>query len=231
MQSLKDEYDVRAITRRAVEISSSIVSFDNPDGLSEAFHGLEAIIHLGANPSPGAAWDSVRDNNSDATYNVFDACVKAGVKRMIFASTNHTMNGHTLLTTPATLDPSKKVKLKLNDPPNPDSRYAVSKLFGEQIGKLYSERHGLSFVGMRIGWLVADDDPESKKDTEQEDYMRAMWLSHRDCVEAHRCALEMETDYQLAYVISNNDRRVFDLDETTKATGYKPKDNAETRFE
>ncbi|MEE2752726.1 MAG: NAD(P)-dependent oxidoreductase [Candidatus Latescibacterota bacterium] len=230
LAGLRDDYDLRAITRRQTDIPSTIVAFDNPVGLVKAFNGLDAIIHLGANPSPGAEWNNVRDNNIDATYNVFDACVKAGVKRMIFASTNHTMHGHTLLTTPATLDPSKKVKMKLNDPPNPDSLYAVSKLFGEQIGKLYSERHGLSFVGMRIGWLVADNDPKSKKGTEQEDYMRAMWLSHRDCVEAHRCAVEVETEYQLAYVISNNDRRVFDLEETTKTLGYKSKDNAEDRW-
>jgi hypothetical protein len=51
---------------------------------------------------------------------------------------------------------------------------------------------------MRIGWLIVEDDPTTKRGTDQEDYMRAMWLSHRDCVEAHRLAIEVETQYKLA---------------------------------
>jgi nucleoside-diphosphate-sugar epimerase len=230
MAGLEADYAIRPITRREVDFESTVVSFDSLEGTTTAFAGLDAVIHLGADPSPRAPWESIRDNNIEACYNVFEACVRAGVKRMVFASTNHTMHGHTLLTSPSNLDPSKKVQQKLNDPVNPDSLYAVSKLFGEQIGKLYSETQGLSFIGMRIGWLIAGDDPESKSDGEQEDYMRAMWLSHRDCIEAHRCALEADTDYQLAYVISNNTRRVFDLAETTAALGYAPKDNADDRF-
>lgn len=230
LDGLKNDYEVRAITRREVDFPSTIASLDDIDSIAKAFDGLEAIIHLGADPSPKAPWESIRDNNIDATYNVFEACVNAGVKRMIFASTNHTMHGHTIKTTPETLDPSKEVRLKLFDPPNPDSLYAVSKLFGEQIGKLYSERHGIEFVGMRIGWMVAENDPESKIGTPSEDYMRAMWLSHRDCVEAHRRAIEVETQYLLAYVVSNNDRRVFDLEETRETLGYEPVDNSEDRW-
>ena len=84
---------------------------------------------------------------------------------------------------------------------------------------------------MRIGWLIVEDDPTTKRGTDHEDYMRAMWLSHRDCVEAHRCAIEVQTKYLLAYVISGNDRRVFDLEETTKTLGFHPQDNSENRFE
>lgn len=230
IEGLKDDYEVRAITRREVDFPSTVVTLDDIDAIAEAFDGLEAIIHLGADPSPGSPWESIRDNNIDATYNVFEACVKAGVKRMVFASTNHTMHGHTIRATPETLDPGKKVRLKLSDPPNPDSLYAVSKLFGEQIGKLYSERHGIEFVGMRIGWLIEGNDPESKKGTSAEDYMRAMWLSHRDCVAAHRRAIEVDTQYMLAYVISRNDRRVFDLEETEAKLGYHPQDNSEDRW-
>ena len=153
MAGLQHDYALRAITRREVDFASTIASFDSVEGLAEAFHGLEAIIHLGADPSPDAPWDSIRDNNINATYNVFEACVRAGVKRMIFASTNHTMHGHTLRSLPENLDPDKKVKLKLTDPVNPDSLYAVSKLFGEQIGKLYSERHGLEFV-RHTNWMA-----------------------------------------------------------------------------
>jgi len=57
-----------------------------------------------------------------------------------------------------------------------------------------------------------------------------MFLSKRDCVEAFTRALEVNTDYLLAYAISNNDRRVLDLTETRERLGFNPKDNAETYF-
>ena len=66
--------------------------------------------------------------------------------------------------------------------------------------------------------------------TPAEDYLRAMFLSHRDCVQAHRRALEVEADYLLAYVVSNNGRRVFDLEETGQSLGFAPQDDAETYF-
>ena len=103
-------------------------------------------------------------------------------------------------------------------------------LLGENLGRLYSEKHGLEFVGMRIGWLIAEDDPTTMVGTPAEDYMRAMWLSHRDCVEAHRCATEADVSFANAYIISRNDRRVFDLKETEQVLGYRPKDNAEDHF-
>ncbi len=231
LKGLAEDYHLRAITRRSVDLPSTVVSFDDIDALTEAFQGLEALIHLGANPSPSASWESILENNIDATHNAFEACRLAGVKRMIFASTNHTMHGHTILTTPETLDPTLEVRLALNDAPNPDSYYAVSKLLGENLGRLYYEKHGIEFVGMRIGWLIVEDDPSTKVGTSAEDYMRAMWLSHRDCVEAHRRAIEADVDFTNAYIISNNDRRVFDLDETERSIGYRPRDNSEEYFE
>ena len=120
--------------------------------------------------------------------------------------------------------------MKLGDRPNPDSLYAVSKLFGENIGKLYSERFGIEFVGLRIGWIVPENTPLVMQGTPAEDYLRAMFLSHRDCVAAHRRALEVETKYTLAYVVSSNGRRVFDLEETQAELGWAPEDDAETFF-
>ena len=120
--------------------------------------------------------------------------------------------------------------MKLTDLPNPDSLYAVSKVFGETLGKYYSERHGLEFISLRIGWLIKEDDPTVMVGKPSEDYMRAMFLSHRDCIEAHKRALEVGTKFMLAYAVSNNDRRVFDLSETIETLGFEPQDNAEDWF-
>jgi len=172
----------------------------------------------------------VREHNIEAMYQVLEECRRARVRRLVFASTNHTQHGNTILTTPETLDPEKKLRMKLDDLPNPDSLYAVSKLFGENLGKLYSERFNIEFVGLRIGWIVAENDPTIMRGTAAEDYLRAMFLSHRDCIAAHKCALEVDTRYALVYVVSNNGRRVFDLEETRAVLGYEPQDDAETYF-
>jgi nucleoside-diphosphate-sugar epimerase len=230
MKGLAQDYQLKAFTRRPVDFPSTLVNFEQANQVRGAFAGLEAVIHLAADPSPAAAWESVREHNLEGMYQVCEECVRSGVKRLIFASTNHTQHGNTIRTTPETLDRRKRLHMRLGDPPNPDSLYAVSKLFGENLGKLYSQRQGLEFVGLRIGWIVEADTPLVMRGTPAEDYLRAMFLSHRDCVEAHRRALEVDTRYMLAYVVSDNGRRVFDLEETRRTLGFVPQDDAETYF-
>ena len=230
LSGLGDDYDLVPFTRRAVDFPSTIVNFESADEVEGAFAGLDAVIHLAADPSPAASWESIKAHNIEGAYQVFEECRRSQVRRLVFASTNHTMHGNSIMTTPETLDPAKSMRMKLGDPPNPDSYYAVSKLFGENLGKLYSEQHGLAFIGLRIGWIVAEDDPTIMRGTPAEDYLRSMFLSHRDCIEAHRLSLESDAAFLLAYVVSNNDRRVFDLDETARTLGYRPRDNAEDFF-
>ncbi len=229
-QGLEGEYRIKAFTLGPSEFESTQVDLSDPTAVEGAFARLDAVIHLAADPSPSAAWESVRENNIEATFQVFEECRRSGVKRLIFATTNHTQHGNTILTTPETLDAKKNIRMKLDDPPNPDSLYAISKLFGEHMGKLYSERYGLEFVGLRIGWITRENNPELKRNTRSEQYMRAMYLSHRDGIQAFRRALEVETRYLLAYAVSNNDRLVFDLEQTREKLGFEPRDNAETFF-
>ena len=230
LDGLKSEYELTAFSRRKVDFPTNIVNFDCPEEVMGKFEGLDAIIHLSADPSPLAPWESVRRHNVEAMYQVAEECVRSNVKRLVFASTNHTMHGHTMLTSPETLDATKSVRMKLSDTPNPDSLYAVSKLFGENLGKLYSEKWGLEFISLRIGWMIKQDDPTVMRDTPSEDYMRAMFLSQRYCVHAHVKALEVKSNFLIAYVVSNNGRRVFDLEETKINLGFDPKDDAEKFF-
>ncbi|HJP33205.1 MAG TPA: NAD(P)-dependent oxidoreductase [Candidatus Latescibacteria bacterium] len=226
---LGNEHDIVRFDRTAAD-GVRAVRFDRAEEVDGLFDGLQAIIHLAADPSPEADWDSVCPNNVKATYQVMEECRRAGVGRVVFASTNHVMHGHSIATTPETLDPSKKLSMTAADPPNPDSLYAVSKLFGEHLGKLYSERFGIEFVAMRIGWTTRSDDPGQQKGTPSADYMRAMWLSHRDCVQIFGKALSAPLRFFIAYATSDNTRKVFDLTETCRVLDYEPQDNAEPAF-
>ena len=227
---LGSEYEFTGFDREEGARTSCVVDLSRGEQVAGVFNGLDAVIHLAADPSPDAPWDSVRHHNIEGTYQVFEECRNSGVRRLVFATTNHTQHGDTLATTPETLDPLKSRYLRLTDAPNPDSLYAVSKLFGENLGKYFSERHGLEFVGLRIGWITVENDASLMRGTPAEEYMRAMHLSHRDCVEAFRRALEVDTRYLLAYAISRNERRVFDLGDTIRTLGFEPQDNAENDY-
>ena len=87
----------------------------NNNEIQGKFEGLDALIHLAADPRPEASWESVKKNNIEATFNVYNEVKKAGVKKIIFASTNHTQHGDTLLTTPETLDLQKSKILSLEN--------------------------------------------------------------------------------------------------------------------
>jgi nucleoside-diphosphate-sugar epimerase len=160
---------------------------------------------------------------------VFAEAVKAGVKKIVFASTNHTQHGYYMKDgKPNLTDPSIKRLYRINDEPYPDSIYGVSKLFGENLGRYYSTVAGIQFVALKIGWTEKEDDPASMDGTEMEDQMRALFLSRRDCIHAFRRAIEINTNYLVAYATSDNRQYgIFDLEETREKLGFFPQDSSD----
>jgi len=197
------------------------------------FEGLDVIIHLAAASSHASPWESTLINNIITTYNVFEEARRAGVGRIVFASTNHVQHGQSMAETIISVSPfyvRRRGYMRLGDPPAPDSYYGVSKLFGENLGWYYWRVYGIQFVALRIGSTSQQDDPSIRRGPDGENYARAMFLSKRDCVKAFERALQVDTDYLIAYAISDNDRRVFDMKETMEKLGYNPQDNAEDYF-
>ena len=229
-KGLSKKYKIISFTLQTQDFESVQVDLSNNNEIKGKFEDLYTLIHLAADPRPDASWESVKKNNIEATYNVYNEVKNAGVKKIIFASTNHTQHGDTLLTTPETLDPKKNKILSLENNTNPDSLYAVSKLFGEDLGKYFSEQHKIKFIGLRIGWIVKGDDPTIMCGTPSEDYLRSMYLSHRDCIQVFERALESSRNYLIAYAISNNSRKVFDLKETSRTLDFYPADDSENYF-
>ena len=149
--------------------------FSKAGEVKGAFQELDAVIHLAADPLTEATWESVLTNNIIGTYNVFEEARRAGVSKIIFASTNHTQHDY-VGKTPMTLDRFyvKTVGyVRLDDPPAPDSFYGISKLFGENLGWYYARRFGIQFVALRIGATFPADDPSSRRQTVSQAYRRA----------------------------------------------------------
>lgn len=187
--------------------------------------GCDTVIHLGADPSPRATWESVLENNIDGTHVLFEAARLAGVGRVIFASTNHVTGILTEQALP--MDP--------NVPVRPDSYYGVSKALGETLGRLYSDRYGLSVLNFRIGWI-----PGEKSDRElielfkdREDAYPLMWLSPRDCIQAHVKGIEAPASlkFGIYYIMSNNRDMLWDLQNARDEIGYTPQDDLGATFD
>jgi uronate dehydrogenase len=175
--------------------------------LERAVAGMDAVVHL-AGIATEAPFAEILAANIDGTYRVFEAARRAEVRRIVFASSNHTVGF-----TPRPVD-----ILTPEVPPRPDTYYGVSKVFGEALGRLYADRYGMAVVCLRIGSFA--DHPTTPREL-------STWLSPSDAVRLVHAALTApHIDFAVVYGISANTRGWWDLD-SARALGYRPTDDAE----
>src|SRR5262245_51431956 len=171
-----------------------------------AVDGMEGIIHLGGFSVEGP-WETILNANIVGCYNLFEAARRKGVKRVVFASSNHAVGfypRHHRVGTDVTV--------------RPDSRYGVSKAFGEALGALYADKHGLSVLCLRIG-NVGDRPVDQRR--------LAIWLSAEDLAQLVRIGLEHpDLRYEIFYGVSRNERSWWDNSRAV-AYGYHPTGRAE----
>jgi uronate dehydrogenase len=180
----------------------------DPAALDEALDGeTHAIVHFAGQPTE-APWPVIRDANIEGVYQVFEAARRHGVKRVVYASSNHATGF-----TPRARD------LPADAAPRPDTLYGVSKVFGEAVGRYYADRYGIEVACLRIGTCT----PVPR------DYRTlATWLSPDDCARLVDSALRAPSlGYAIVWGISANTRRWWSLD-AGAAIGYQPRDDAET---
>lgn len=227
--ALADAYDLRLYTLNTVDYESIQADLSDLKQVKGIFDGLDCLVHLAAQIRATDPWEEILPNNIIATQNVFAEAVRAGVRKIVFASTNHTQHGYYMKDgKPGVTDPSIAGRYKIDDPPFPDSLYGVSKLFGENLGRYYSKVADIQFVALRIGWTPKEDDPGLLDGTEQELHLRALYLSKRDCIQFFKRAIEIDTDYLVAYATSENRQHgIFDLEETKAKLGYYPQDTSD----
>jgi len=168
--------------------------------------GIDCVVHLGGVPKEGP-WDAILNHNIADTYNVFEAARQCGVERVIFASSNHVIGYYRVGKT-----------VGIDDPQRPDSRYGVSKVFGEALGRLYADKHGMSVACLRIGSFR--ERPENARQL-------ATWVSPRDLTQlVRRCIDAPHYRFLVLYGVSNNTRSRW-RNPHAALVGYVPLDNAE----
>jgi uronate dehydrogenase len=211
---LGERYALRLMCHRTMltpEGDEEVVIADVRDltAVEATMPGVDAVVHLAADPSSRASWASTRDNNVDGTYNVFEAARRAGVRKVVFASTNHVAGWYE----------REGIYTRPDMPVRPDSLYGVSKAFGEALGRYYADAFGISVICLRIGSFLAR--PTSPRSL-------ATWLSPRDCAQLVWRGVEASVSFGVFYAISANTRRYWDITSAQQLLGYQPVDNAET---
>ena len=169
--------------------------------------GVDAIVHLGGYSVEGA-WDDILQANIVGCYNVFEAARQNGVKRILFATSNHAVGFYRR---DEIIDHRVYIK--------PDSRYGVSKVFGEALGSLYADKYGMEVFNMRIGNV--GERPIDKR-------RLAIWFSPRDLAQLVTIGIEHpDIRFEIVYGVSGNTRSWYDNSNAFRL-GYKPQDDAET---
>jgi nucleoside-diphosphate-sugar epimerase len=226
------------LARTAGPYTDVLADLGDLDALVEAFQGADAVVHLGATSAVSATWEDVLPNNLVGTYNVFEAARRAGVKRVVFASSNHAVGTYELENAPEVFELDDDRVWDEQDELRPDSLYGVSKAYGEAMARHYVDQHGLRAYCLRIGGTRGKDDPThpdnlwaAERDAEEgieakRKRMRAVWLSERDCVQLIERCLVSERNWVLCYGISANPRRIWSIEHAREALGYDPQDAA-----
>ncbi len=177
-----------------------------PDEVARVLKGAHSVIHLGGR-SGEDSWGEILNANIIGCYNLFEAARQAGVKRVVFASSNHAVGFY-----------PRKRKIGTNVTVRPDSRYGVSKAFGEALGALYADKHGMVVTCLRIG-NVGPRPLDVRR--------LSIWISPEDIVQLFRIGLEHpDIRFEILYGASDNAASWWD-NSRAQALGYRPTGKAE----
>lgn len=178
--------------------------------VERAMQGMDAVIHLAAEPNE-APFEPILQANVIGTWNVYEAARRHGVRRVVFGSSNHAVGFY-----------PRSQRIDENAPVKPDSRYGLSKCWGEAVAALYADKYGVTSMLLRIG--NAADTPGSAR-------ALAIWVSARDLAQLCMIGLQHpDIHCNVVYGVSNNAACWYD-NAAAYRLGYQPQDRAEDHEE
>jgi uronate dehydrogenase len=176
--------------------------------MTDACAGADAVIHLGGLAAE-APWDRMAEVNIHGTYVVFEAARRAGVSRVVFASSNHAVG----------FAPAAEFPVADYAFPAPDTYYGVSKVAGEALAALYHYRYAMDAICLRI--LSCTDRPRTIREL-------STWLSPGDTGRLFEaCLTAAKPGFRVAYGVSANTRGGWVSLDEARALGFEPLDDAE----
>ena len=198
--------DLREISDLSDNESFARGDLNDEKTMEQICNGVDGIFHLGGQREE-SDWDTVNSCNIQGMMTLMKAAHKAGVERVVFASSNHATGMY-----------SRLKRICVESKVRPDSRYGLSKVFGEALCALYADKHGMRCLSIRIG-NVAEMPVDVRR--------LAMWIHIEDLFQLVRIGLEHpDLHNEIVFGASSNDRTFWDNGPAFRL-GYRPKHKAE----
>lgn len=209
---------------------SIVGSMLDPRTLAGAMAGADCLVHLGATPDdavwPRPALPDDRDNfenelvpnNVVGAYRVMEAARRAGVGKIVLASSGQVILGHRK---------DGRIPVGADVVYAPRYLYACTKVFLEALGQVYASNHGMRVIAVRLGFCPRDAGQVRELSASPED--QDVYLSPADAGRFFACAVEtpLETlpPFAPVYVTSRPlVRERYDLGPARRLVGYEPED-------
>ncbi|MFD0915209.1 NAD-dependent epimerase/dehydratase family protein [Pseudahrensia aquimaris] len=176
------------------------------DAVRALLKGGGDVLHFGGQ-STEAPFERILNANLIGSYNLYEAARLEGVRRVLFASSNHVIGFH-----------PRETLLDADSPMRPDSLYGVSKVYGEGLAHLYHDKFGIESLLLRIGSCFKE--PSDRRQL-------ATWMSPQDMIHAiERFVMVPRLGCPVVYGRSNNSENWWD-NSKTDYLGWNPQDTAE----
>ncbi|AKF53080.1 NAD(P)-dependent oxidoreductase [Pseudomonas syringae] len=192
----------------AVDGSEEVQVCDLADknAVHQLVEGVDAIVHFGG-VSVERPFEEILGANICGVFHIYEAARRHGVKRVIFASSNHVIGFYKQTET-----------IDAHSPRRPDSYYGLSKSYGEDMASFYFDRYGIETVSIRIGSSFAE--PQNRR-------MMSTWLSFADLTQLiERSLYTPDVGHTVVYGVSDN-KTVWWDNRLASKLDYKPKDSSE----
>lgn len=226
---LDRRWALRALNRRPVAgVETHRADIGDLDAIAPAFRDVDAVVHLAANVQANPPWEAALRDNVVGTYNVFEAARRAGVERVVYASSGATVSNierdepYAALTAGRYDEVAEWPVLTHESPTRPHGLYGCSKIWGEALARHFADTAGMSMICLRIGHVSAEDRPVKPREF-------SVWCSRRDIAQmVERClAAPQSLRFDVFFVTSDNKWGYRDLEHARAAVGYAPEDRAE----
>lgn len=185
------------------------------EAMRKACEGTTAMVHLAAVSGEDNFYTRLLPMNLLGVYNAYEAARQAGVRKVIFASSCHTILGY-----------PPDVCVTPDMPVRPITVYGCTKVFGEALARYYANKYGMSMICIRIGWFQPYDSRLLRTDP----VMLVMWCSPNDLAQLIVKSIRSDVPFAIFYGVSNNPKRNWDISNAQQLVGYEPKDNAADYF-
>lgn len=198
--------DVAAMAPAAAGEEVVVAPLQDAAAVHELLRGVQAVVHLGGVSVEGP-FEPILQANIVGTYNLYEAARKHGVKRIVFASSNHVTGFY-----------RQDEVIDTRMPMRPDGHYGLSKAFGENLAQFYFDRYGIETVSLRIGSSFPA--PVDRR-------MLATWMSYDDLERLVVAALGAPVvGHSVIYGMSDNTTTWWD-NTPARHIGYRPQDSSE----